>query len=64
MPSWYIIGNLSKVKKTDINEYGLKGCIFVNVDVVFVTGRSPCGLTYEVHSFLWSLNLMITNGNV
>jgi hypothetical protein len=27
MPSWYILGNLSDVKKIDINEFHLKKCI-------------------------------------
>jgi hypothetical protein len=31
MPSWYIKGNLSKVKKTDINEYCLKECINLKI---------------------------------
>ncbi len=30
--------NLSDVKKTDINEYRLKGGIIFNVDVVWITG--------------------------
>ena len=42
--------NLSDVKKTDINEYRLKGGIIFNVDVVWITGR------HLLHSFSYILS--------
>jgi len=43
--------NLSDVKKTDINEYRLKGGIIFNVDVVWITGS----YTYQILLFLLML---------